>query len=242
MIPEQDIKRGADAPLFEEQAAGVRILYEDETLLACVKPAGMDSEHALPAALAALGRPVRVVHRLDRDTAGVTVLARSREAAAALSAGIADGKDEKEYLAVLAGRPAERAGELRDLLFHDRAHNKTFVVDRMRRGVREAALVYRTLGETASQTLVHVRLLTGRTHQIRVQFASRGTPLVGDARYGGRAAAARTPALWSLAVTLTHPARGERIRFGALPPRTGVWADFDAALSSLGEGNADSVL
>lgn len=149
------------------------------------------------------------VYRLDRGVGGIVLYARTPEAAAFFSALVREHALEKEYAAVLCGKPERDAGELRDLLYYDRAKNKSYVVKRERNGVREAVLDYRVLcswTDAASQktrTLVAVRLQTGRTHQIRVQFASRGLPLLGDRRYGGDAdPAGRDISLWCRALSL----------------------------------------
>ena len=205
----------------------VPILYSDDAVAVCVKPAGLDSQTVLPAAVARrLGGEAFCVHRLDRDVGGVMLCARTRQAAAVLSREIADGLLEKEYLAVCAGRPSPESGELRDLLFHDAGKNKTFVVKRMRRGVKEAALRYAVLASDESKSLVRVRLLTGRSHQIRVQFASRGMPLLGDRKYGG-APLPGGPALWSAALAFPHPDTGETMRFSVPAPMAAPWTDFD---------------
>ena len=137
---------------------------------------------------------------------------------------------QKEYLAVLERSPERAEGELSDLLFHDRTKNKTYVVSRQRKGVKEAKLAYRVLDVQNGLCLVRIRLYTGRTHQIRVQFASRGMPLVGDGKYGSRKNAA-SPALWSYALTL--PMGGAIARIRALPEAAGVWAPFEQALRML---------
>ena len=138
------------------------------------------------------------VHRLDQAVGGVMVYARTKQAAAALSRAIQEGRMEKEYLAVLTKPMAEPHGTLRDLLYHDRVKNKTYVVKRKRNGVKEAVLDYETLASGAEGTLIRVHLHTGRTHQIRVQFAARGCPLAGDGkvwRQGQRTAALVVPPL-----------------------------------------------
>lgn len=157
------------------------------------------------------------VYRLDRGVGGVMLYARTPDAAAFFSALVRDHALEKEYVAVLCGKPAADTGELRDLLYFDRSKNKSYVVKRMRNGVREAILDYRVLRSWTDEksgtprTMVTVRLQTGRTHQIRVQFASRGLPLLGDRRYGGASdPTARGLSLWCRSVTLPayreHPA------------------------------------
>ncbi len=218
----------------------VPVLYADGALLAVCKPAGVPSEPisgtpGVADLLAGEYGPLWLVHRLDRETAGVMVLARTREAAAALSREIEDGGFQKTYLAVTDGVPASPQGEYRDLLFRDAKKGRSYIVDRVRRGVREAVLTYETLAVCESRALVRVALQTGRTHQIRVQFAGRGTPLCGDGRYGSKS---KTPlALFSHRVCLRHPETGDEAVFTALPDSTQApWNDFSAALTG-GEEN-----
>lgn len=201
----------------------LEILYEDDAITVAVKPATMVSEQTergdgFADLLAARNRGgyVGVIHRLDRGVGGVMVYAREPRAAARLSAAVQTHAFGKEYLAWVHGTP-EPCATLRDLLFHDRMKNKTFVVERERRGVKEAILDYETLktlhdtsGET--RTLVSVRLHTGRTHQIRVQFAHRGHPLLGDGKYGARGD--RCPiALFCNRLRFPHPVSGKMLTF-----------------------------
>lgn len=171
------------------------VLYEDKNIVACVKPVGVVSEDngksgSVPSLLAGYfdgkgeDKQTYTVHRLDAAVGGVMVYARNRSAAAKLSAQIQNGSFRKEYLAVVSGVPQEKSGIMRDLLFHDLSKNKSYVVDRMRRGVKEAELEYEVLATVDGKSLVKILLHTGRTHQIRVQFASRKMPLVGDRKYG----------------------------------------------------------
>lgn len=188
-------------------------LYTDSELVVLIKPVGMDSEKDVPAAVAAeLGGAVYPIHRLDRNVGGCMVYARTRPAAAALSRAIQDGQMQKEYVAMVHGCPPE-SGDWQDLLWKDSTKNKVYVVTRERKGVRPARLEYIRLkaGETS---LVRVLLHTGRSHQIRVQFASRGFPLVGDRKYGARDDCA-APMLFSCA--LTFPMNGKTMHFEALP-------------------------
>ena len=132
----------------------------------------------------------------------------------------------KEYLAVVPGRPAEDEAVLCDLLFHDRAKNKSYVVGRKRAGVKEAELSYRVLETAGGYSLLSVALRTGRTHQIRVQLAARGLPLAGDVKYGS--AVRDCPiALWSHTLAFRHPADGRELCFAALPEPAFPWDIFE---------------
>ena len=177
--------------------------------------------------------PVRTVHRLDKAVGGLTVLARTQIAAASLIAQIEARSVEKEYLAVLRGVPERDEAVLEDLLFHDSRTNKTFVVTRPRKGVRAAKLSYRILarteGENGPLSLVRVRLFTGRTHQIRAQFSHRGLPLLGDIRYGSKAA--HGPALFSCRLAFDHPVTGERLTFTSRPTGS-PWNKFESAMEA----------
>ncbi len=205
------------------------IVFEDSCILVCQKPAGVISEEGgLPELLKQeSGTPeLFCVHRLDRETAELMVYAKTGAAAAALSAAIAAREMQKEYLAVAAGEtPAQ--GEWRDLLYRDRQKNKSYVVKRMRRGVREAVLRFETCGRAEGLSLVRIALETGRSHQIRVQFASRGFPLVGDGRYGSAYRDAPL-ALFAAALSFPHPETGERLAFTAGPPPLWPWTCFDS--------------
>lgn len=190
------------------------ILYSDKDLAVCIKPVGLDSEAEVPGALKEqLGGEVFPLHRLDKNVGGVMVYARTKAAAAALSKAIQNGDMVKEYVAKVHGEPPQ-SGVLTDLLFKDSRKNKVFVVKKARTGVKEAKLQYRHLGDG----LVHVRLFTGRSHQIRVQFSSRGFPLVGDHKYGSRSEES-APMLFSCRITF--PYKGKIYRYSALPQ----WAE-----------------
>ena len=212
------------------------ILYEDAHLVICLKPPGVLSEDSekgrcMPALLRehyrAQGKNdyIATVHRLDKIVGGVMVFSRRRQVTGQLTAAIARHEITKEYLAVLRGHPEKAEDTLTDLLFRDAAHNKSYVVRRMRKGVREARLSYREIARTEALSLVRIQLHTGRTHQIRVQFASRGLPLLGDIRYGSRDERC-TAALWSYRLALRHPVTDETVDVSALPPEGYPWQLF----------------
>ena len=189
------------------------ILYSDKHIAVCVKPVGMDSEHEVPAALQeALGGDIFPIHRLDQNVGGVMVYARTKFAAAKLSQAVQEGSMVKEYVAMVHGTPPE-SGDCTDLLFKDSRKNKVFVVKKERRGVKKARLEFVRLRE-GNESLVRIRLHTGRSHQIRVQFSSRGFPLVGDHKYGSRDEKT-APMLFCCCVSF--PWNGEPKRFEALP-------------------------
>ena len=163
----------------------MEILYSDDRLIVCVKPAGLDAEHGMPEELKKqFPGEIFTLHRLDQNVGGIMVYARNKQTAAQFSKLIQDGLLVKEYVALVHGQPPE-AGDWEDLLFKDSRKNKVFVVDRQRAGVKKARLTYNRLTE-GERSLVRIRLYTGRSHQIRVQFSSRGYPLVGDRKYGAR--------------------------------------------------------
>ena len=195
----------------------MEVLFSDKDIAVCVKPVGLDSEMEVPKALKELlGGEIFPLHRLDKNVGGVMVYARTKSAAASLSKAIQNGEMVKEYVAKVHGTPPE-TDILTDLLFKDSRKNKVFVVKKARSGVKEARLQYRHLGEG----LVHVRLFTGRSHQIRVQFSSRGFPLIGDHKYGSRALET-APMLFSCRITF--PYKGKTYQFSALPQ----WANHIA--------------
>lgn len=209
------------------------ILYQDRHIVVCVKPSGVLSQDAGETSMPSLLRQqlhveqIYVIHRLDREVGGVMVYGLSQKAAAALSRAVQERKLEKTYLAVLRGIPAQPESVLEDLLFHDKTRNKTYVVDRLRKGVKGAKLEYQVLAHTGDCSLAKVRLYTGRTHQIRVQFASRKLPLVGDGKYGDKDSGS-TLGLWSWQLTLPHPVTAARMMFSAQPPGEMPWTLFEA--------------
>ena len=208
-----------------------QILYKDRALAVVVKPADVLSESpGMPELLRdSLGGTFYCVHRLDAAVGGVMVYARTGQAAAKLSDAMARKRFTKEYLAVVQGRPEQDRAVLRDLLFHDKSVNKTYVVDRMRRGVKEAELEYTVMCSKGELSLLRIRLHTGRSHQIRVQFASRALPLLGDARYGSRFRDGGI-ALWSERLCFPHTFTGKTMDFSAAPPENFPWTEFSASI------------
>ena len=191
----------------------MEILYSDKHFVVCVKPVGLDSEAEVPEKLKeTLCGDIFPIHRLDQNVGGVMVYARNKQAAARLSKAVQDGQMVKEYVAMVHGTPPE-TGDWTDYLFKDSRKNKVFVVKKERKGVKKASLEYTRLTD-ADPSLVHIRLHTGRSHQIRVQFSSRGFPLVGDHKYGSRDEH-KEPKLFSCRISF--PWKGGEKVFEALP-------------------------
>lgn len=206
----------------------VELLYKDDRIVVCVKPAGVlstDEPGGLPELVRQeLGDPnavVRTVHRLDRAVSGLMVLARTARAASDISRQIREGSFQKEYQAVVHGHPPAN-GTLRDLLYRDKARRMTVVAQAPGKDVQTAELAYRVTGADGKMSRVRVCLTTGRTHQIRVQFASRGWPLVGDKKYGADNTGYPI-ALWSCRLVFDHPRTGERLVFEKEPPAVQPW-------------------
>ena len=204
------------------------ILYLDKDIIVCIKPPKVlstDEAGGLPELLRReLGDPgadVRTVHRLDRATSGLMVLARNARAASELSRQIREEGIGKEYLAVVRGDCPDR-GSMRDLMYRDKARKMSFVTREPGKGVQEALLDYETLGRKADFSLVRVRLHTGRTHQIRCQFASRGLPLVGERKYAQPREDCPL-ALFSHALSFRQPCTGEPLSFSGRPPEEYPW-------------------
>lgn len=229
------------------------ILYEDAALVVVNKPVGSSSEEGVPTKLREVwGKSdayVGVIHRLDVGVSGLMVYAKTPQAAAALSRqvtqsqeayAVQDGRAEgtpsvpqfiKQYRAVLAGGPDEALpaeGILRDYLFKDSRKGRVFPVKRPRKGVREAVLEYRLAAsaetEQGTLSLADITLHTGRTHQIRVQFASRKHPLWGDGKYGSLFKGAI--ALQSARLCFRHPESGKPMDFTLSLPEGKPWNQF----------------
>ena len=220
----------------------MKILYEDKYLIFCEKPVGVEAQRSsrggedMLTLLEEYRREkgedgyVGLVHRLDTATGGAMIYSKREDMTGKLSALVQSNDYKKTYLAVIHGAPETPMGEMRDFLFHDKVKNKSYICAGKRSGVKEAVLNYRVL-ETVRQedgemmSLVEIRLVTGRTHQIRVQFASRKMPLVGDGKYGSRCNKAGM-ALWSYRVEFKHPQTKKMIEAESLPPDNYPWNLF----------------
>ena len=209
----------------------MELIYQDADIVVCIKPARVlstDEPGGVPDLVReALGDPkadVRTVHRLDRVVSGLMVLARNAKAASELSRQIRENEFEKEYMAVLHGCPVEEQGTLRDLLGRDKARKMTYVASEPAKGVQEAVLHYQLQNTANGFSKVRIQLETGRTHQIRVQFSSRGLPLVGERKYSELNDPCEI-ALWSYRLAFTHPKTGKRMEFTHEPPVDYPWTE-----------------
>ncbi len=208
----------------------MEILYQDNDIIVCIKPPRVlstDEPGGMPDLVRqALGDPeadVRTVHRLDRVVSGLMVLARNASAAAELSRQIRENHFAKEYLAVVHGTPLQDTGALTDLLLRDKQRKMTFVVTQPDKGVQEAILHYQVVNKAGGLSRVQVQLVTGRTHQIRVQFSSRGLPLVGERKYATLEDDCEI-ALWSYRLAFSHPVTGQTLEFIQVPPDIYPWS------------------
>ena len=207
----------------------MEIIYQDADIVVCIKPPRVlstDEPGGLPELLRqTLGtQDFRTVHRLDRVVSGLMVVARNAASASELSRQIREDLFEKEYMAVLHGVPAETIGHLQDLLLRDKARKMTFVTQQPGKDVQPASLTYQVLSEGNGLSRVRIQLQTGRTHQIRVQFASRDLPLVGERKYSELEDPCEI-ALWSYRLAFAHPKTGEHLEFTHQPPREFPWTE-----------------
>ncbi len=197
----------------------IEILFENVDFIACIKPVGVPSqcdgaEDMVRLLKEQTGSEIYPVHRLDTAVGGTMIFAKNKKSAAFLSKEIAEKSFVKTYLAVTEGIPEEKEGRFEDFLFKDKRKNKSYVVKRERKGVRRASLDYKVIDEADGKALVSVILNTGRSHQIRVQFASRKMPLAGDGKYGSRDNGCEI-ALWSHSVEFNFDSRN--VSFKSIP-------------------------
>ncbi len=234
----------------------VEIVFQDEHIIVIDKPAGMDSVRGLYSyncvldyleeKLPDLRGAIRVVHRLDRDTSGLMVLAKTQEAQKHLTRQWEERSVEKVYLCLVKGFVFPECGTIDMPLTKTDKRSKPVTVD-LRRG-KDAITEYRLINQFREYALVEARLLTGRMHQIRVHFSSRGFPLICDSHYGSgeplflsqfkkgyrhsRRKAERPLisrlALHSYKLMFNHPQNGERMCFEKDPPK-----DFSSSVNQL---------
>lgn len=211
----------------------MELIYVDDDIVVAIKPARVlstDEPGGMPELVReSLGNPkadIRTVHRLDRVVSGLMVLARNAHSASELSRQIRENEFQKEYMAVVHGHPAENSATLWDLLGRDKARKMTYVADAPDKGIQEAILDYQVVSRNEAFSKVRIRLHTGRTHQIRVQFASRGLPLVGERKYSELDDPCEI-ALWSYRLAFTHPATGKPMEFTHEPPIIYPWTEMD---------------
>ena len=214
----------------------MEILYLDNKIIVCVKPVGVlstDEPGGMPELIRnALGdenADVRTVHRLDQVVSGLMVYALNPETASELSRQIRENQFKKTYLAIVHGVPQERSGRMEDILLRSKEKHKTFVVNKPCRGSQDAVLEYELLATKDDKSMVEIRLITGRTHQIRAQFTHRRLPLLGDKKYGGRDDGCNI-ALWSYRLGFVNPASGKFMRFQVKPPKEYPWSEFDPSV------------
>lgn len=210
----------------------VKILYQDQDIVVCIKPPRVlstDEPGGLPDCLrehfGLPGGDFRTVHRLDRVVSGVMVLARNASSASELSRQIRDGEFKKSYLAVIHGAPETVQGRMTDLLGRDKARKMTYIADKPGKGIQEAVLDYEVVAAANGFSLVKIRLHTGRTHQIRVQFSGRGMPLAGERKYAVLSDAFEI-GLWSHSISFFHPQNGKPMFFSDNPPAKEPWTYF----------------
>ena len=212
------------------------IIYRDESIIVCIKPAGVlstDEPGGLPELLRReLGdekADVRTVHRLDAQVAGLMVFARTSKAASRLSAQMREHEMGREYLCVVEGRVKDRFTCI-DYLKKNEYLNKVEICDADEKGAQLAMLSGECLARKNGTALCAIRLQTGRNHQIRVQMAGISHPVYGDMRYGGALAQKGKLALWAYSLSFSHPVTKERLRFMAYPPEDETpWKAFDVA-------------
>ncbi|MBO4472941.1 MAG: RluA family pseudouridine synthase [Clostridia bacterium] len=222
----------------------IPIIYEDNHIIVVVKPFNVPSQEDAskdPDMLSLLKEYLRetydkqgnvylgLVHRLDRPTGGVMVFAKTSKAAERLCESITSGDFEKRYFAVLSDVPREKRGRLENYLAKDEVKNIVSVVPMTVKGAKQAVLDYKILEKKEPLCLADIHLYTGRSHQIRVQTAYIGCPIVGDQKYAGKKyIRAEHLALWSTEIKFTHPTKKEVMVFRAFPDDTAFpWSEFD---------------
>lgn len=229
--------------MAEKNNHGIEIIYEDNHLLVVKKPANMltQADSSGDTDLLSLlkqdikeryEKPGRVflgmVHRLDRPAGGTMVFARTSKAASRLSDMIRKRQFEKKYLTVVYGIPSKLEGKLEHFLRKDRESNTVRVVNGSTKGSKKAVLEYSVKENSNGLSLIETMLITGRPHQIRVQFSHTGNPVYGDMKYGPQQKGRSTDiALWSKSISFRHPTRDENLTFETIPPAVYPWSLFN---------------
>ncbi|HEX3043149.1 MAG TPA: RluA family pseudouridine synthase [Bacillota bacterium] len=221
----------------------LKILYEDNHLLVVEKPVNVPSQadsSGDPDLLTLLKKDLKeryqkpgnvylgLVHRLDRPVGGVMVFAKTSKAAARLSEQIKAKREFiKIYRAVIFGTMEQPSGTLRHFLLKTPEENIVNVVSKTEPGAKEAILDFQVMDTKGGLSLVQINLQTGRSHQIRVQFAAAGRPLYGDQKYGaGKSKPGEQLALWATELQFPHPTKNEPVYFRSTPPAVYPWNLF----------------
>lgn len=219
----------------------INVLYEDNHLLMVEKPINIpvQADDSKDEDLLSMlkdyikekyNKPGKVylglVHRLDRPVGGAMVFAKTSKAASRLSNELRKQNFDRTYLAVVHGTPAKKQGELKDYLWKDRNKNIVYVVDSRRKEAKQAILDYKIIRNAEKKSLVEVQLRTGRSHQIRVQFANQNLPLYGDQKYGQHInKPGQQIALWASHLSVKHPTKYEIISVESIPS-DGIWSHY----------------
>lgn len=225
------------------QSDDINIVYEDNQILVVVKPQNLpvckdetgddDLLNLLKQYLAKkYNKPgeafLGLVHRLDRPTGGVMVFARNSKSAARLADRLKEGELEKRYLSVTVGVPKQPRNVLKNALYKDTSKNQVYCVPVATEGAKLAILEYHTLAEKMGHALVDIKLITGRSHQARVQMANIGCPLFGDQKYGNGKSPVTNLALWAYELRFPHPVSKDIMVFRVMPPAEEIpWKAFD---------------
>lgn len=231
-----------------ENNYGFEIIFEDNHIIVVKKEAGMPTQEDSSKdtdLFSSVKRYLKekyekpgnvylgLLHRLDRPTAGVMVFAKTGKAAARLSEIIKNGEMDKKYFAVVTGVPRQSQGRLTHYLFKDEAKNIVSIVPASTDGAKRAELDYKVVQSKDGLSLVDIDLLTGRSHQARVQMASMFTPISGDVKYGGEKAAGPRLALFAYQLRFTHPVTKQIMVFRAYPPLDlEPWSVFGKVIES----------
>ena len=221
----------------------LEVLYEDNQIIVVKKPQNVPSqadetgdEDMLSAVKAYVKEKynkageafIGLVHRLDRPTGGVMVFARNSKSAGRLTEQIQNGELEKTYYAIVVGALPETSGTLINYLKKNEAENKVRIVPQSEDGAKRAELTYKVLEKKGNLNLVQINLKTGRSHQIRVQFANIKCPVYGDQKYGGANMPKANLNLFATELKLIHPTKKERMTFRCFPPEDlAEWKNFN---------------